>query len=139
TLALVLADGRKAVLKVTPHRVDRAHADEATQLELLKDVGMPVPEVYRWQMGTLDSPFSYILMEFVEGVDLSVAKMACGPQEYDALQAHLAELLLTLHARTGPSFMRVCSGDPKPYEKWPAFYRDVFDGIWREVEKSNVL
>src|SRR4051794_23892396 len=93
TLALLLADGRKAVLKVTPHRVDRAHADEAIQLELLRDAGLPVPEVYKWQVGTLDSPFSYILMEFVEGVDLSAAKTICGPEEYDALQTHLAELL----------------------------------------------
>ena len=44
TVALTLADGRKAVLKLTQHRVDRAHADEAIQLELLKDVGVPVPE-----------------------------------------------------------------------------------------------
>src|SRR5687768_14529072 len=58
TLALTLADGRKAVLKLTPHRVDRAHADEALQLELLKDVGLPVPEVYGWTVGSLDRPFS---------------------------------------------------------------------------------
>src|SRR5690242_21466838 len=36
TVALTLADGCKAVLKLTPHRVDRAHADEAIQLELLR-------------------------------------------------------------------------------------------------------
>jgi fructosamine-3-kinase len=139
TVALTLGDGRKAVLKLTQHRVDRAHADEAIQLELLKDVGVPVPEVYSWQVGTLDSPFSFILMEFVEGVDLAAAKATCAAEQYDALQQHLAELVLRLHERTGPCFMRVCRGETKQHERWPAFYRDVFDPIWREVEKSTAL
>lgn len=139
TLALTLGDGRKVVLKVTPHRVDRSHADEAVQLELLRDVGLPVPKVLAWQIGTLDDPFSYILMEFVEGKDLAAAKAACSAAEYDALQTHLAELLLTLHSKTGPGFMRVCGADTKRHENWPAFYREVFDAIWREVEKSSAL
>src|SRR4051812_24652407 len=139
TLALTLADGRRAVLKVTPHRVDRSHADEALQLELLKDVGVPVPEVYAWQVGALDSPFSYILMEFVDGVDLAAAKSSCPPGDFDCLQTHLAELLLKLHARTGPHFMRVASTETKRFDTWPALYRDVFDPIWQEVEKTGVL
>jgi fructosamine-3-kinase len=73
-------------------------------------------------------------------VNLGAAKAACGSAEFDALQRHLAELMLRLHARTAPQFMRVTGTDgAKRYDAWPAFYRDVFDPVWREVEKSNLL
>lgn len=139
TLALTLGDGRRAVLKVTPHRVDRSYADKALQLEVLKDAGLPVPEVYAWQTGSLDKPFSYVLMEFVDGVDLAAARSTCSGEDFDSLQAHLAELLLKLHARTGEHFMRVSTAEVKRFDNWPTFYREVFDPIWHEVEKSNVL
>src|ERR1700733_4721691 len=58
TLALILKDGRKAVLKITPHRVDRSYEDEAWQLALLREAGMPVPQVYEVRLGSLEEPFS---------------------------------------------------------------------------------
>lgn len=139
TLALGLKDSRKAVLKITPHRVDKAHADEAWQLALLREAGMPVPEVYSYKIGSLDHPFSYILMEFVEGVDLAAAKAACTPQQFEALQTELAELMLRLHATTGTHYMRVHGGEPTKYTSWPECYRAIYDPIWHEVEKSGVL
>lgn len=139
TLRLKLVDGNRAVLKITPHRVDRSYADEACQLKLLNEVGLPVPEVYAFQIGSLDAPFSYVLMEFVEGIDLAAAKARCAAEAFNGVQTHLAELMLQLHARTGPHFMRVSAGDAKPFDDWPAFYRDAFDPIWRDVERSNVL
>src|SRR4051794_10152559 len=69
TLVLNTSGGERAVLKITPHRVDRAYADEAYQLKLLRELGAPVPEVYRCQVGSLDQPFSYLLMEFRDGLD----------------------------------------------------------------------
>src|SRR5437763_14097063 len=44
TLKLGTKNGQQAVLKSTPHRVDRAHTDEAWQLALLREAGVPVPE-----------------------------------------------------------------------------------------------
>src|SRR6185312_6585691 len=41
TLELHLADGRKAVVKVSPHRVDKNYQREAHQLVLLKNAGIP--------------------------------------------------------------------------------------------------
>ncbi len=139
TLALTLANGHRSVLKITPHRVDRGYADEALQLKLMKECGLPVPEVYACQVGSLDKPFSYILMEFVEGVDLNAARSRCSPEQFDAIQCHLAELLLKLHEKTAAHFMRVTAAEPKKFEKWPACYRDIFEPIWREVEKSGLL
>src|SRR5690606_361613 len=62
TILLTLKDTRQAVLKITPHRVDRSYVDEAYQLDLLKQAGMPTPEIYAIFSGSLDSPFSYLVM-----------------------------------------------------------------------------
>src|SRR5687768_6044032 len=65
---------QKAVVKVSQHRVDKSYEREAYQLTLLKSLGIPVPEVYAWKIGSLDDPVSYMLIEHIEGVDLGAAK-----------------------------------------------------------------
>jgi fructosamine-3-kinase len=139
TLRLVTAAGDSAVLKITPHRVDRAYADEAVQLNLLRDVGLPVPRVYATFMGTLDNPFSYILMEFIEGIDLAGVKACCLAEEFDVVQAELAEAVLRLHGNTSTHYMRVTHDEAARFDNWPRCYRNIYDATWHEVEKSNVL
>jgi fructosamine-3-kinase len=139
TLELETRDGAKAVLKITPHRVDRSYADEACQLNLLRELGLPVPQVYTWEIGTLDHPFSYLLEEFVEGQDLAAVKGCCTPEEFETLQAELAETVLRLHSNTSGQYGRVSMSEPKRFDTWPKCYRDTFDPIWQEVEKLNQL
>jgi fructosamine-3-kinase len=139
TLCLHTRGELKAVLKITPHRVDRVYADEQHQLQLLREVGVPVPEIYLCKIGSLENPFSYLLMEYVEGIDLSTAKSRCTPEEFDHLQHHLAELVLLMHERRSPHYMRVTAAEPKRYEDWPQCYRDIFEPIWRDMEKSALL
>jgi fructosamine-3-kinase len=139
TLELETRDGQRAVLKITPHRVDRIYADEACQLNLLRELGLPVPQVYRWEIGTLDRPFSYLLEEFVEGQDLAAVRGCCTADEFEALQSDLAEIVLRLHSNTSTQYMRVSMSDPKRFETWAACYRDTYDPIWHEVEKSGAL
>jgi len=138
-LALTLDTGRKVVLKISAHRVDRAYADEAVQLALLRNAGVPVPEVYDCHTGTLDEPFSYILMEFVEGVDLAAARLACTPEQFEAMQEELAAIVLKLHEQTGQNYMRVTSNGARQFDAWPACYREIYDPIWREVEKTAAI
>lgn len=139
TLCLRTRDNQRAVLKITPHRVDLAYADEAHQLSILRDVGIPVPQIFVSKTGDLERPFSYLLMEFVEGVNLSAAKSACSSEEFDGLQEHLAELVLLMHERRSPHYMRVTASEPKRFESWAACYRQVFETIWADVDKSGVL
>jgi fructosamine-3-kinase len=139
TLALTMKDGRKAVLKITPHRVDRAYADEDSQLSLLRSAGVPVPAVYYYKLGSLDDPFSYIFMEFIEGVDLAQARAACQPDQFELLQVEFAGLVFKLHEQTNSHYQRVVCDDVKRHESWPQCYREWFDPIWHEVEKSGVL
>ncbi len=138
-LALTCKDGQRAVLKVTPHRVDRAHTDQARQLELLRSIDVPVPKVYRHQIGTLDQPFSYVLMEFVDGVDLDTARKQCDAPAFDALQAELAELCLKMHAHTAQQYGRVTSEPAPQFHNWAEFFHDVYDTICHDAEKSNAL
>jgi fructosamine-3-kinase len=139
TLLLKTKCEKKCVLKITPHRVDRSYEDEAQQLALLGEAGVKVPKIYHLQTGSLEKPFSYLLMEFVAGVDLNAAKSQCTPEQFDQLQEHLAEQALLMHEMRSPHCMRVSAAEPKRYERWPQFFHDVFDPIWKDVEKSEVL
>src|ERR1700684_4314226 len=47
-LLLTMKDGQTAVLKICAHRVNPAYAHEAFQLELLRTLGLPVPQVEAW-------------------------------------------------------------------------------------------
>jgi fructosamine-3-kinase len=136
TVALTTADGDRAVLKIATHRVNRDLHREAHQLRMLRYLGLPVPQVYLHHVADLDDPHSYLLMEFIEGVDLGTARRQCDPEKYDDLQRHLAELVLTLHEHTSPQFHRLTPEEPPRFDHWPAFYRHVYDPIWRELEKS---
>ena len=139
TLALTAKDGQRAVLKISPHRVNRDYLRETYQLDFLRQLGIPTPRVFRCKIGTLEDPHSYILMEFVDGIDLAEAKRQCSPQEFDDLQQDLAELLLRLHAHTSTTYARLTGPDCETFESWPAFYRRIYDAIWHEAEKEPSL
>src|SRR5207302_8880385 len=83
TVALTTAAGDRAVLKVSPHRVDRSYVHEAYQLNVLRTIGLPAPQVHTCSIGTHDEPFSYLLLEFLDGVDLAEARSQCHPDDYD--------------------------------------------------------
>jgi fructosamine-3-kinase len=139
TLVLHTRSGERAVLKITPHRVDRTYADEAHQLELLRATGLPAPAVYRCHVGTLDRPFSYLLIEFREGIALAKARSQAPPEAFEALQVELAGLVRGLHAHTHTSFHSVTAGEPRRFDNWPMLYRERFDPIWREAERTGLL
>jgi fructosamine-3-kinase len=138
TLCLTLADGQRAVLKISPHRVNRDYQREAHQLDFLRELGLPTPRVYQHAVGSLDDPHSYILMEFMEGIDLSAARRQCSWECFDQIQQHLAEIVLRMHEQTSAMYHRVIE-EPKKFEKWCDFYRHVYDPIVREAEKNNEL
>jgi fructosamine-3-kinase len=140
TVCLSCKNGVRCVLKITPHRIDRSYEDEAAHLALLRAAGVPVPDVHRCLTGTLDHPYSYLLMEHIEGVDLAEAKRRASAEAYDVLQTELAEFVRALHGQTGSQYGKVSAvAQPKRYDAWTVCYHDWFEPIWREVEKSNAL
>jgi fructosamine-3-kinase len=140
TVCLTLADGQRAVLKISPHRVNREYEREAHQLKLLRSFDIPAPQVYRLETGSLDAPHSFILMEFIDGVDLTEAKQRCSQEQFDALQQHLAEIMLRMHSNTEDMYGRVLPGYEHPvFRLWPDFFRHVHGPMVREAEKNNEL
>jgi len=139
TLRLTTQAGDRAVIKISPHRVNRHYVTEAHQLEVLQRIGIPTPRVYALNLASLDNPDSYLLMEFVDGVTLAEARKLCSPEEFDQLQMHLAEIVLRMHEHSAELYSRVTNEPDKTYESWPEFYRDVYDQIWSEAEKHPSL
>ncbi len=140
-LGIVLQDGSKVVLKLSPHRVDLSLKREAFQLEQLRDAGVPVPRVYAWHLAHLDDPNSWILLEHVDGVDLATARKHCTPDQFDSLQRHLAEIVLTMHNHTGPCYERLegqCDGH-QGFSSWAAFFHHVYDPIWQDAKDDTHL
>ena len=138
TLELHLSDQTKVVAKISPHRVDRAYEREAYQLTLLKSLGLPVPQVYQWRIGSLDDPVSYLLIEHIEGINLGEAKKEASAEEFDALQHELAEVVAAMHSNVNDKYMRVMEGG-ESFDNWVAFYRSVYDPIWHEAQQDPHL
>lgn len=136
TLRLTLVDGQRAVLKISPHRVNRDYEREAHQLDLLRGIGLPTPRVYRLEPGSLDHPNSYVLLEFMEGVDLTHARQQCLEEHFDHLQCHLAELMARMHRQTAAKYSRVRSAEVPAFDQWTDFFRHIYDPILAEVQKS---
>ena len=139
TVALTTKGGERAVLKISPHRVNRQYLTEAYQLNILRTIGLPAPQVYVSRVGDLDNPISYLLMEFVDGINLGQARRECSEDQFNHLQMHLAELMLMLHNNTHETYTRLTEGERQEFDSWPAFYRSVYDAHYNECEKNSQL
>lgn len=135
TLCLTLKDGGRAVLKISPHRVNRDYEREAHQLDLLRELGIPTPRVWRSEAGSLESPHSFILLEFMDGIDLTHARQECLEEHFDGLQQNLAEVMLRMHGKTAGDYRRVHSSDGPCFCRWTDFFRHVYDPIIQDVVK----
>src|ERR1041385_9191258 len=83
TLALMTSGGPRAVLKISPHRVNREFLREERQLATLRSVAIPVPEIYSSHLADLENPHSCLLVECVDGVDLNSARQHCTAVQFD--------------------------------------------------------
>lgn len=140
TVLLKLADGGAAVLKISPHRVDRSYLDEAHQLDLFRRLGLPAPHVFRTHVASLDKPDSYILMELINGIDLHQARKRCTAEQYELLQMELADMVARLHSQTAADYRRIVVSQEEANEQhWPIFFRKLYDRIWHDAEKNGHL
>ncbi len=139
TLRLTLSDGFRCVLKVSPHRVTNVFVDEAHQIKTLGDAGVPVPRVYDAVVGELDHPFSYIMMEYVDGIDLATAKRTLSTAEFNDVQRQIAALLRQLHQNIGDHYARVVADGSQHFDQWPTFFKQIYDDIWADVQHSKHL
>jgi fructosamine-3-kinase len=136
TVSVKTTSGHRLVLKVSAHRVNRSHEREARELALLGELGIPVPKVYACRTASLELPHSYLVLEHVEGITLRDAKTLCKPEQVESIQKHLAELVCTMHAKTGDRYGRF---EGAPFTDWPAFYRSLVDPVLQEADKLHTL
>lgn len=139
TLLLVTGDYRKAVLKITPHRVDRELINEAHQLEMLRRLELPVPRVYLSHPGSLEDPNTYLLLEYIPGITLSEAKKSLPESEYESLQHQLAEQVLRLHEHTRSTYGKVDASDDHQETSWTNFYRSLHDQSVQNLQQIDTI
>jgi fructosamine-3-kinase len=111
------------VLKISPHRVDRSFCVERYQLDKLRERGLPTPGVYLHHLADLDEPDSYLLLEFMSGMQLDQAKSELSPADYADVQRDLARLVTQMHETTAEEYKRVSP--------------DGGDGLGAEVQRSG--
>ena len=131
--------GHRAVLKMSPHRVDLTYAAQRADLELLREVGLPVPRVWACETATLDSPHSYLLMEYMPGTSLADARTKFSPEQSESVQTHLADLVAQLHARTGDHFRPSAADTKKTFADWSTCFADAQSPMLADFHRAAPL
>ena len=137
TLALRIRGGERAVLKISPHRANFAHAREAEALAALRSLGLPVPAVLAVHTASLESPHSYLLIKYIDGATMRETRRRCSAEQWETLQRELAEMVVTIHAERGLHYGRVGGGES--FGEWCAFYRTLVDPIWTAADRLACL
>lgn len=136
TVRIKTRTGERAVLKISPHRVNHSHEREARELALLSELGLPVPQVLATRTASIDYPHSYLLIDFVDGMTLRDAHGHLGETQWASLQEELAECALRMHAHHADLYGRF---EGATFTDWQAFYRSLVDPVWHEAEKLHCL
>lgn len=136
TVRIKASTGDRAVLKISPHRVNHSHEREARELAMLGEAGVPVPKVLASRTGSFEYPHSYLLIDFVDGMTLRDAHQHLTSDQWDSLQSELAEYTAILHENRADLYGRF---EGATFTDWPAFYRSLVDPIWAEAEKMHCL
>lgn len=139
TLLLCIKNHGKVVLKIAPHMVMHQYEQEAYQLNLMRDWGLPTPEVFACKVASLDDPNSYLLMEHLPGISLSAAKKQLSQRQSDHVQMHLAEMVLSLHGRCNGNYKRVCDGGEEGTPDFLQFFHSLYDPIWNDIVSMKLI
>ena len=139
TLLLQFRRHRPVVLKIAPHMVVEQYQHEAYQLNMLRDRGLPCPEVYASKLADLDDPNSYLLMEQMPGEPLSTVRTRLGEDELDHIQKHLAELVLQLHGQSARLYRKVEDGSEQGTRDYVRFFHEIYDPILDDVIAMKLI
>jgi fructosamine-3-kinase len=163
TLSLKSGCGERGVLKISPHRVDRSFCVERYQLEKLRERGLPTPGIYLHHLADLDEPDSYLLLEFMRGMQLDEARKVLSAQEYADVQRDLARLVTRMHETTAEEYKRVSpdggeaqrngeqgdrlttgaggdgAGGGIRFDRWSQFFHHLYDPIFEHAEHDQHL
>ena len=139
TLLLDIKGRRPVVIKIAPHMVMHQYEHEAYQLNLLRDWGLSVPQVYACRVATLDEPHSYLLMQQMPGRSLADVRESLSPGDLDHVQMHLADIVLAMHGRTSGTYKRVDDGGGEETTDYLEFFHNIYDPILADVIAMKLI
>lgn len=139
TLLLQFRRRQSVVLKIAPHMVVQQYQHEAYQLNMLRDWGLPCPEVYASKLGDLDDPNSYLLMEQMPGESLSSVRSKLSHEDLNHVEMHLADIVLQLHGQTGPLYRKVEDGNEQGTRDYAHFFHGIYDPILDDVIAMKLI
>ncbi len=139
TLLLEIKGRQPVVCKIAPHMVMSQYEYEAYQLNLLRDWGLPVPEVYACSLASLERPHSYLLMQHMPGRSLAEVRENISRDDLNHIQMHLAEIVIALHSRTSLTYKRVNDGGEQGTSDYVRFFHEIYDPILDDVVSMKMI
>jgi len=139
TLLLQFKRHKPVVLKIAPHMVVQQYQHEAYQLNMLRDRGLPCPEVYASKLGDLDDPNSYLLMQHMPGESLSTVRSRLSEDDLNHVEMHLADIVLQLHGQTAPLYRKVGDGTEQGTRDFVRFFHEIYDPILEDVTAMKLI
>lgn len=139
TLLLQLKRREPVVLKIAPHVVVHQYQQEAYQLNMLRDLGLPCPEVYACKLADLEHPNSYLLMQHMPGESLASVRSSLNEDELNHLEQHLADIALQLHGHTAMLYRKVGDGSEDGTRDFAEFFHQIYDPILEDVVSLKLV
>jgi fructosamine-3-kinase len=95
--------------------------------------------VYACKVGSLDDPHSFLLMEHMPGIPVAQARESLTEDEFHHIEMHLADIVLSLHARTSSTYKKVSDGWEHGTNSYPEFFHSIYDPILHDVVDMKAL
>ncbi|MCX7799592.1 MAG: fructosamine kinase family protein [Fimbriimonadales bacterium] len=126
---LSLANGGAVVLKVSEARGDPFGRERAELDHLSSSGALPCPRALACEPTGREGP-AFLAMDRLPGANW--AEAPTGPEGDLQVEEHLAELLLSLHRRTGPGF---CRFGEEPAGDWLEVFGPMLEHNLRKAER----
>ncbi|AOZ94385.1 aminoglycoside phosphotransferase family protein [Paenibacillus crassostreae] len=142
---IVLADGRKVVLKVAPSKDKRLMRCEKnnmrTEVEALRIVtqigGIPVPHVYVYDPSCTLIDSEYFIMEYIEGISLNKIKDSLLSEELQSIEKQLGEYNALINSCKGEKFGYFHDGDDLTVS-WAVAFRKLINDVLQDGIEAGI-
>ena len=128
---------RPIVVRMASRNGLQAIAGARTLSRLLRPLGVPLPEILA---ADLDYDFPYLILERLQGVDLSVVMSALAPSSLTDIAAKVAgaqSIVSTLPSAGRYGF--AVSAQEAPHERWIDVLRDNLDRSRKRIESAGLF
>jgi len=131
-------EGSPVVFKVA-HRVHEAsiQAEHDVLRYFRAHTEFPVPKPYACDTTGEVVPYSWLIMERLEGGHLGEARML--PEDEDRIQRAMGEAVGRLHEHTRAAGFGHLVGEERPAEPWPAYFGHLLASNYRDARDTGLM